>query len=452
VTAADYVGPKACRECHEAKYDAWRKNLHASMNQLASPSSVEGDFAQTVTLAGGSVTFTKDDGAFAMAFGGRRYHVTRTIGTRSLQEYVGVPDGGGPEIRLPFGWWLPAGRWFPRRAFDSWESGDPFAADTTPWAARCAWCHNTYPFELRAQRTLHDPPLGEGLEQYFDFAGTRDGAIADGNMLPVDRLVTVGISCESCHLGGRDHVASRGDRPPSFLPVGADLKIRKDAPDLRGGRANPIVVDTICAQCHSTPTPRWPDGSGQRNSSEALDLARGACRGIKCTDCHDPHVLGPVGGRAADACQRCHSIAPDHGRGQHDATQVSCVDCHMPKIVQGIAGDQVRSHRISSPKQAIASGTPDACGLCHLDRSRSWIAAALNLPDPGDDTPVGERWLASADPAVRMTAAAAYARAGDAKILPRLIPLAADPEPYVRARIWFAIRALGGSGSDPLSP
>jgi predicted CXXCH cytochrome family protein len=512
IAASDYVGPRACAECHAKNYGRWQASLHAAMNRRTdvSDGAVIGDFGGVgLDYAGGSVRFERDGAAYVMTLAPpshatpRRFKVTRTIGSRYLQEYVGVelsgPEPPGDpiyttEIRLPFGYWPRAHGWVHQQYFDSWygpeydQAGQPnvdaFAPERTPWASRCAWCHNTYPFELRALRTLHEPPLGEGTEQYFDYTPgpavvSARAAVIEGNLLPVDELVTVGISCESCHLGGREHaVAGREIR---FAPEGAELALRADAPSLAGGRKNNVLVITICAQCHSTPTARWPNGAGQRNSSEALDLAAGACMTqIKCTDCHDPHQAGP-GARAPDrpeqlaACVGCHGfLATPRAQAQHAqhrAGSASCLDCHMPRISQGVS-DHVRSHRISSPADArmLGDDVPNACNLCHLDRSVSWTVAALaarwgrvvepNATSPLADAPAGAAWLHAPSPALRAVAAAAYARAPRARAraaLAALLGVLDDPIAYYRMRFLFAIEELLGrpltrAEYDPSAP
>jgi len=460
---ADYVGPGRCAECHAKRYGQWRGNLHRAMNQLVGPEAVIGDFdGARLQLGEGSVRFERAAGEYFMTFGRageppRRYRVTRTIGVRYLQEYVGVDVevANGTEVRLPFGWWVRGGGWFHQQYFDSWygreSEVDPFEVDDTPWDSRCAWCHNTYPFELRARRS-EQQMLGQGTEQYFAFASVQP---AD-TRLPVDSFISVGISCESCHLGGREHAIN--DDEIRFVPSAPALRKRADAPDLAGGRGNSVLVNTICAQCHSTPADRFPNGGVTRNSSEALDMAAGACMtAIKCTDCHDPHVVGP-GATAADqtahlsACARCHdALAPDHSK--HAAASASCLDCHMPKTVQGV-GDVVRSHRISTPidRSMLAANAPNACNLCHLDRSLSWTLQAIEdrwgthiEPGPGWslDDPLGERWLRSDVRGYRIAAAAAYARSsGGPAALPTLVDLLDHPVAYDRMWIRFAIEDI----------
>jgi hypothetical protein len=491
---ADYVGPDACGECHAENHARWRRSLHAAMNATAGATTpaggaaVRGDFdGARLRYGDGVATFERAGGEYVMRLARpgkveRRYRVTRTIGSRYLQEYVGVQTAGpepagdpvyATEIRLPFGYWLARPGWYPQPYYDSWfpaeyaEDGtpryDPFFPEPTAWASRCAWCHNTYAFDARLARS-DALGVGHGLEQFY-----RGTAVADPDLelAPIAELVTVGISCESCHLGGRDHADGGAIW---FTPRGPDLVRRAPGPAL-GGRDDAVVINAICAQCHSTPAPRFPDGASARNSSEALDLAAGACAGIKCNDCHDPHTAGP-GPLAPDqpahlaACAGCHTMASDHAR--HAPTDATCLDCHMPRIVQGISAF-VRTHRISSPSDPamLADGGVNACNLCHLDRSVAWTVDQLRthwntsptLTAPASTDPAGPRWLASSHGAIRITAAHAYAhaRVRDPDTLRRLAAIVDDPIAYYRMWTVLAIEAALGrrltrDEYDPLAP
>jgi predicted CXXCH cytochrome family protein len=468
VQRADYVGPDRCGACHPDQHARWAASLHAVMNARAdAPGAVIGDFAdRALVYAGKTVRFTRDDHGYAMTLDGRAYRVTRTIGRRGLQEYVGVGDNN-VEVRLPFGWWPRRGGWYPQPYFDPWldeASFDAFAAPAEPWAERCPWCHSTYPFAQRIAR-FDAIGVGHGLERTVAAAFPNGSATLD-----TAAQVTTGISCESCHLGGRDHAAGGAIR---FTPLGATrfADERRDAG----------VVNAVCAQCHSGPSPRLADGTALRNSSEALDLAASPCTTARCTDCHDPHAGdgdGQIEARAVAACVRCHDrfadpdIARGHAGAHADVPGVSCLDCHMPRVVMGL-DHYVRSHRISSPTdpRILGDAGPNACNLCHLDRSIRWTVAALArdhdaavaLPRTaarsygGDlDVAVGEAWLADARPALRVLAAHAYARrpALGRAALPLIGRGLVDKLAYVRAWTLTAVEDLRGHrGSyDPMQP
>src|SRR5260370_1413956 len=102
------------------------------MNQLPTKDSVRGDFANHVLkLPDSAVTFStaKDGYRMSVVRDGqplRRYRVTRTVGTRFMQFYIGVqeegpePAGHGVyrEHMLPFAYWISIGRWLPKHYFD----------------------------------------------------------------------------------------------------------------------------------------------------------------------------------------------------------------------------------------------------------------------------------------------------------------------------------------------
>ena len=270
IAARDYIGPAACGECHPEQHAQWSQSLHRVMNQRAErPPDDAAIIAPVTTLAyrDGTVRLEGNTMTFARGAESVRYRITRTIGKRGLQEFVGVADGASEEVRLPVGWWPRRGGLFPQPFFDPWldeNDLDIYKPVREPWAERCPWCHSTYPFEQRIARSSGPRALGHGLEQYFV-------ATPGGTRLDVAKQVTTGISCESCHLGGRAHSAGA---PIHFVPLGAEAKPGAPAPTAFAvERLDHEIVNGVCAQCHSGPSPRLPDGSATRNSSEALDLA-----------------------------------------------------------------------------------------------------------------------------------------------------------------------------------
>src|SRR5436190_15730890 len=63
----------------------------------------------------------------------------------------------------------------------------------------------------------------------------------------------------------------------------------------------------------------------------------------------------------------------------------------MPRITPGVT-QAVRSHRVSIPgdERMLAAAAPNACHLCHADKSAAWVIAELAkgwnrtlVPGPG---------------------------------------------------------------------
>src|SRR5262245_52489851 len=135
---SDYVGPNACRECHEKNhqenYESWQKHPHRTMNQNADDVSVKGDFSGVeLRYGGGRAVFHRDGPTFLMSlYEGdrlvRRHVVTRTVGSVYVQYYIGT-QVQGPEPRshhtykteskLPFAYSIALKRWLPEVYLDS---------------------------------------------------------------------------------------------------------------------------------------------------------------------------------------------------------------------------------------------------------------------------------------------------------------------------------------------
>jgi hypothetical protein len=169
------------------------------------------------------------------------------------------------------------------------------------------------------------------------------------------------------------------------------------------------------------------------------------------------------------ACTGCHrELAATEARARHshhggDRQDVTCVDCHMPRVVYGVL-DVHRSHRIEvpDPARAAAFGRPDACTGCHADETPAWAAAAVRRwwgragdapASPidaaalaGTQGPGGK--LLSGDPIERAVAADALGRTRAPAATPALAvragllldAMANDDYPAVR---YLAARALG---------
>ena len=233
----------------------------------------------------------------------------------------------------------------------------------------------------------------------------------------------------------------------------------------------------------------WPDGMVRVSGRELNSFIESACfegGELSCLSCHSMHDSDPDGQLAtfpspsstphaaqsssdhpsasieADAaCLQCHaSYAENLESHTHHLAESSgsrCYNCHMPHTVYGLL-KSIRSHWIDSPnaKTTVQTGRPDACSLCHLDRSLEWTAEHLEAwygqPPPPvldvDERRVasGVRWLLTGDAQQRALAAwhMGWPDAAGAALEPDwqvffLGHLLDDPYPAVR---YIAARAL----------
>ena len=221
----------------------------------------------------------------------------------------------------------------------------------------------------------------------------------------------------------------------------------------------------------------WSDGMIRVAGREFNGLRESACfeRGqMSCLSCHSLHdYVAPDdqlrSDREGDAtCLACHDPGrfrtPDHTHHREGSSGSACLNCHMPHTTYGLL-KATRQHQIDSPRlgATLATGRPNACNLCHLDRSLRWTAEQLHawyghpvpdLPGPGKDgeLPAAVEWLLAGDAGQRALLAWHFGWAParqasgpeegwTALLLARLLE---DPYPAVRAIAFHSIRSHPG--------
>jgi predicted CXXCH cytochrome family protein len=204
------------------------------------------------------------------------------------------------------------------------------------------------------------------------------------------QLVELGIGCESCHGGSREHATDPSLRP-SYAPLAPWIAVTPARPH-ELTRAEQI--NHVCARCHQVLFSHYPwtwEGGRRRalaggssiSSGEGRDFLLGGCASaMSCTRCHDPH-----GGAARTAgldtpagngvCTGCHEAlrAPAaqraHSHHAPDGKAGACIACHMPKKNMSLDVGLTRYHRIGSPTDPmrVLGDRPLECALCHADKT-----------------------------------------------------------------------------------
>lgn len=399
-----YAGSAACAECHAKEYTEWRRSLHSRMEQPATAATVIGDFSPQGTLvkteaAGKRIVLTRTADGFVVeapnASGVQEeFAVERTVGNRYKQRYL---------TRFADGSWhtLPV-QWFePDQKFVEWHhqasatpgSGKFWMDDAWQWQLKCAGCHTT------------------GLDLHYD-AQTKTYAT---------EWRELAIGCEACHGPGVAHVAAKGGRDNILCPSTFTRELQLDAcgkchsrgtagethgapAGLPGKLAYPYnfvpgePLDAHYVQAtpaNSPPTDFWKDGSSRNHHQQLTDHRQSVMfhqgeDGPSCTTCHSAHdaaaLVLPIENNAL--CGQCHGefeapeqLAAHTGHGGNPAANAGarCVECHMPRIVDHAGSYKLRSHtyRAPDPELARATGTPDACLLCHKDKDAVWSVASF---------------------------------------------------------------------------
>jgi hypothetical protein len=442
-----YPTSDTCRSCHPAEYRSWYDSYHRPMTQVASAETVLADFdgvqldhyrvGQRLLLGTheGQLYFEPlglirgpPDPARALDLEKAR-RIVLTTGSHHQQTFwvVGYQN---QLFSFPFSWLVDDGRWAPR---DDIILRDPsLPMGTAGWNSNCVDCHAT-------------PP---GTHYERELAG------ASGE------LSELGIACEACHGGAEAHVNQ--SRSP-LLRYEQHLDSERDMAIVRPAKLSAEASSQICGQCHAKvryyiPQPgteHRPYRPGddlletrilkrfghrmQHTAGQELNvMVESACyRGgeLSCLSCHSMHGYADRSDQLAPgmdgdaACQQCHSQAKyttelaTHTKHPAESAGSRCYECHMPKTTFGLR-KAIRSHVIDSPRVQSAdapqrSERPQACNLCHLDRSLGWTAEALTKlwgqPAPSlddDEKTVANSvlWLAKGDAAQRAVVADAMGR------------------------------------------
>lgn len=389
-----YVGRPSCVACHQSQSQLWTGSHHDLAMDVARPETVLGDF-QNASLTHHGVTsrmFQRDDAYFVHTEGpdGKMadFQVKYVLGVTPLQQYMVEFDrlSGHPanEIArlqvLRVSWDTLAKRWFHLDPPDVSDKLDPddelhWTGILQRWNNMCADCHST-----NLQRRF-DPQTGAYHTTFSE----------------------IDVSCEACHGPGNLHVQLANAKSLFW-----DRKRGYGLATLKGPSNEPEIQ--ACAPCHSRrslvspnyhPGDNYYDGFHNELLGELTYHADGQIldevyeygsflqskmyhKGIKCSNCHDPHSLR-VRHPDNKLCTSCHAHpagkydGPGHHHHQPHGTGAQCVNCHMP-VTKYMAVDPRRDHslRVPRPGLSVDLGVPNACTGCHLEVERS----LTRIPEP----------------------------------------------------------------------
>ncbi len=408
----NYVGRSACIECHQDQSEAFALSHHDLAMDLATDLSVVGNFDDaTIEHDGITSRMFRDGDRFMVHTEGedgemRDFEVKYVFGVEPLQQYMvefdRTDDMPANEISrvqvLRISWDTLAGRWFylrPPDVDDKLEPDDPlhWTGVAQRWQTMCADCHST------------------NLKRNFDAKTARYHTTYS----------EIDVSCEACHGPGSLHIELAKSKSLFW-----DRKYKYGLARLKGKDPEPQLQ--ACAPCHSRRGVLTNDfkAGDPYHDHFSLELLRDDTyfadgqikdevyvygsfiqsrmyhKGIKCTDCHDPHSL-ELKKTGNETCTSCHQHAagkydvPSHHHHVPGTAGAMCVNCHMPHRTY-MDVDQRRDHslRVPRPDLSVKLGTPNACSGCHVsDRLESIdestgeslleYADWLSIADQGND-------------------------------------------------------------------
>lgn len=417
VESDGYVSSRSCKACHPREYGTWHRSYHRTMTTVATPETVLAPFDDRIVEArgqryrlerrGDEFRVEMDDPDPLATPGAPRIErrVVQVTGSHHFQFFWTATGETRKLSILPVCYRLvDEPRWMPLDGCCVSPPETVQESETGRWNRVCNKCHATHGQPRVASQSEMDT-----------------------------RVAELGIACEVCHGPGGAHADENRDprrRYASHLD-GAPQEAIVNPAHLDKERAS-----QVCGQCHgitmfNTDADReawnehgfafrpggdirdtryyklvgddkfWSDGMVRVSGREYNGTFESPCyvRGeMTCLSCHvmhppadDPRPLAEwandqlgVGMDGPRACTQCHEGFSDpeavaaHTHHAPTSPGSGCYDCHTPYTTTGLL-KAIRSHEISSPDVAatVATGRPNACNICHLDRTLAWSAEHL---------------------------------------------------------------------------
>jgi predicted CXXCH cytochrome family protein len=441
VTFADYAGSEACRRCHPDEHARWSASPMHKMTRLPAREAIQAPFAgERFKFKNDEIVMETHEGDCWMRLRAagqpeRLYRVTRVIGGHHREDFAGVEvdqtqpglPSKGEERVLPANFQLETKQWR-YKGYSVMTPERPYLRAGASWAKTCIFCHNTEPYLDAIFGALAGPSVGPyqgevvdpllpadkrvslrvtdraALDRALGAEIVRLGAKPVGELLPeavratramftAKKLVEIGIGCEACHGGAKEHVEHVGVSPV-YEPRAPWLRV--EPPQSRVQQLN-----RVCARCHQVLFTKYPwtweggqrradpPGGSHINSGEARDFLMGACSTqMSCVACHDPHApdndkrMREVGDAVCLKCHAKFSTAEAlRAHAHHDPAGegARCMNCHMPRKNMSLDNRLTRYHRIGSPNAVdkVERDRPLECALCHSDWSVAKIVTTM---------------------------------------------------------------------------
>jgi predicted CXXCH cytochrome family protein len=361
---AQYVGSVACQKCHGAIYGSWAKTLMANVvrDPRVHPEAIIADFSKPNPL----VNFSTNDIAFV-------------YGSKWKQRYF--KKMGDDFYPMPAQWDVTHKIW---RAYfvkdDWWAAFYPPDNFKRPTSSTCDGCHSVN-YDIKTKTVAE---WNVGCEKCHGPGSEHAAHPTSGNILNPARLdyVQANDTCIQCHSQGRP-LQNPIEGKYYDWPVGFEIGLK--------------LSDYWKLEEHKlgeTTFTHFADGTAHKNRMQGNDFVSSLMytHGVACFTCHESHGSendAQLRKPASELCLDCHGPGSPNGPREKTieahthhkpgSAGAQCIACHMPKIAQTIADVNVRSHtfRFISPATADSLKIPNACKVCHTDKSAAWASDAL---------------------------------------------------------------------------
>lgn len=383
-----YIGSASCRECHERFYELWAPSHHGLAMQPITTSFLKSKITfgqEGIVMEGASYRALQKDTTLLIEERNsgttKVYKVLWTLGGKNVYYFLTEWEGGRLQT-LPLAYDVHTKRWYNNPA--SAVRHFPVMGQNGVPDSALSWRDRQYTFNT----SCYGCHVSQ-LKNNFDIST---------NTYETNWKES-GINCETCHGPCGEHVRVCREAGKGNVP--ADLKI------IVTKTFTPEQHNSSCAVCHAKMRPItssyypgdpfydnfdlitledhdfYPDGRDLGENYTMTTWEMNPCKQksqLHCVTCHtssgryrfksdDPSV-------ANKACTSCHE---ENGKfyekhTHHPVNQMSpkCIDCHMPLTRFGNMNRSDHSMRPPMPAATIKFKSPNACNICHKDKSPEW--------------------------------------------------------------------------------
>lgn len=391
----EYSGSESCIECHERFYELWSPSHHGKAMQIVDNLFLKENIlplSGEFELEGKKYRIVQEDSSLVMLENSgsvsTRFIVEWALGGKNVYYFL-TPLEKGKLQTIPLAYNLNKREWYnnPESAIRHFPDAE-VPDEALPWKDRM------YTFNTSCY-SCHVSQLSTNFDLKSDSYKTT--------------WKEAGINCETCHGPSAEHVAL-------FKSLKEGDEIPKDIRLIVTKTFSPGQHNSSCAPCHAKMQPItasfmpgdryydnyslttlenndfYPDGRDLGENYTMTGWGMNQCvinSEMHCVTCHTSSGRYRFKGENTNnACLPCHETRVNDvvAHSHHDAGTdgAMCVNCHMPKTE---FGNMIRSDHSFRPPMPLASfefDSPNACNICHDDKSTKWAVDNVNEWHPDD--------------------------------------------------------------------
>lgn len=402
VSENEFVGSQSCIECHENFYKLWSPSHHGKAMEPIDLSYIQNENlpeSEVFTLEGKTYQIEFQDSLMFMiekdGVNEKRFDVVWALGGKNVSYFL-TPMENGKLQTIPLAYDYNKKMWYnnPESAVRHFPDGNMPADEALPWKDRM-YTFNTSCYSCHISQ----------LQNNFDISTDSYNST----------WKEPGINCETCHGPSGDHI-----RIFRNAKEGEDIK---ELGLISTKVFTPEQHNASCAPCHAKMRPItpafmpgdryfdnydlttlensdfYPDGRDLGENYTFTQWNQNQCvknSDLHCVSCHTSSGRNRFKDNPNDACISCHQERKvnlaEHTGHKLDSEGSLCVNCHMPKTEFGRMIRSEHSFRPPMPEGTIKFGSPNACNICHTDKTPEWANKIVKARPNGNYQDETMKW------------------------------------------------------------